>query len=173
MLPVRHDLVVHGHPEPVRVREGGLQQTDRVADPAQPLLPAGAVARRVGTDAEVDVVHHQVIGVIDDQIQVARVPGHDDPGGLLDVQRDLRAAREVVAGAQREQSEHGVGELVALVEPGHGQVQTPVAAGHHQGASPAAVQRGVQRTVLTGLDDLHVRAPPEYGEGAVQVVLVG
>ena len=62
---------------------------------------------------------------------------------------------------------------MALVEPGHGQVQTPVAAGYHQGASPAAVQRGVQRTVLTGLDDLHVRAPPEYGKSAVQVLLVG
>ena len=112
-------------------------------------------------------------GVIDDEIEVARVPGRDHLGGLLDVQRDLRAAREVVAGAQREQSEHGVGQLVSLVEPGDGQVQRPVAAGHHQGASLTAVQRGVQRTVLTGLDDLHVRTRTEHSNGEVQVLLVG
>ncbi len=114
-----------------------------------------------------------MVVVIDDQIHVAHVPGHDDPGGLLDVQRDLRPAGEVVAGAQGEQPEDGVGELAALVEPGRGQMQTPVAAGHHQRATLSAVQRGVQLTVLAGPDDLHVRAPPEHGEGAVQVLLVG
>ena len=56
----------------------------------------------------------------------------------------LDAAGEVVAGAERQQAEHRVVELLAAVQRGDDRVQAAVAARDHDPARPGAVQDAVE-----------------------------
>ena len=77
-------------------------------------------------------------------------PLEDHAGRLLDVERDVDAAGEVVAGAQRQQAEHGVLEVVAAVQRRDHRVQAAVAAGHHDPAAAGAVQHAVELAGVGG-----------------------
>ena len=112
-------------------------------------------------------------GLVDQQVDLARLAGQHESGGVLDVERDVVAAREVVAGAHRQQREGGAGQLVALVEGRDDGVHAAVAAGHHDRAAAGAVQHAVELARVGGLGDLDRRVLAQDGERRGQAFLVG
>ena len=127
--------------EPERRTDRGLQHPHRVPDPAQPLLPPRTPAARLGADAEVHQVDGDVARVVHHQVDRLDRSGEDGLRGLLGFEGHADAAREVVAGAERDQSELGVRQVAAAMEGGDDAVQRPVAARDDQPPAVALVQR--------------------------------
>ena len=155
LVEVVDDLAVDLDAQVQRRRhEGGLERADRVADlaevqladpdGAEPGLPAGPATAGLRAGPDVHVVDHDLAGLVDDQVDRPHLALEHDPGGLLDVERDVHRAGEVVAGAHRQQPEHRALEVVAAVQRRHHRVQAAVAAGHDDAARAGAVQHAVE-----------------------------
>jgi hypothetical protein len=143
-----------------------------VREPAERALPPPGVLGGVRADPDVHVVDDDLTGTVHDQVDVADRTLHDQPRGLLDIERDPRATGEVVAGAEREQADHRVGELVATVQRGDDRVQAAVTAGYDDPSATAAVQDAVQLARAAGRGHLDVGGAAQHGERRVEALLV-
>ncbi len=78
-----------------------------------------------------DVVDDHLAELVHKQVDRPDLTMQDQLGGILGIQRDAGAPGEVVPGAERDQTQDLVLELVALVQRRDHGVQRPVAAGDH------------------------------------------
>ena len=97
----------------------------------------------------------------------------DDPGGLLDVERDAGGAGEVVAGAERQQADHRALEVVAAVQCCDDGVQAAVAARDHDPPRSGPVQDAVELAGVRGALDLHGRAVAQHRQPQRELLVVG
>ena len=183
-VEVVDDRVVDLDPQPdLRRVEGGQHGPDRVAelaqvhlavaDGAEPLLPPVTLPAGLGAGAHVHVVDHDLAELVDEQVDRSRLAVEDQPGRLGDVERDVVAAGEVVAGAERQQADDASGQLVAAVERRDHRVHAAVAAGHDDASGTGTVQDAVQLAGARGGGDLDGGAGAQHLEGCLEVLLVG
>ena len=130
----------------------------------EPLLPPGAAAAGLGAGAGVHAVDDHPAELVDDQVhRGAAYPTAGRAAASRRVERDAQGAGEVVAGAERDQPERALGELVAPVQGRDHGVQAAVAAGHHDRTAPGAVQDAVELAGVGGGGDLDVGALAQHG----------
>ena len=155
------------------LRRPAARAPERVGRHPQPGLEPPGRLGGLGADAEVDGVDDHPAGVVDEQVHPARLARQHQPRGGLGVERQAEGAGEVVAGAERDQAERPVRQLAARPQPGHGQVQAAVAAGHDEAAVAAGRERGVELLGGAGGDELDGPGRGEDGPGRLHRLLVG
>jgi hypothetical protein len=180
---VADDVAVDLDPEPHRRGGRGRHQgADRVAELAQVrladpdlaelLLHAGAALAGLGARAHVHAVDDHLADLVEDEVHRPRVVAQHDPGGLLGLEGQPDPAREVVAGAERQQADDRALELLTPVQRGHDRVQAPVAARDHDPPRAGPVQDAVQLAGVGGPADLDRGALAQDGQRRPEPLLV-
>ena len=123
--------------------------------------------------SRVHAVHHDTAELVDDQVHRARLPGQQRGGGLGRVERDLERSREVVTGAERDQAQGALRELVTPVQRRDDRVQAAVAARDHDRAGAGPVEHSVELSRVAGGRDLDVRVLAEDPQRHLERVVVG
>ena len=141
---------------------------DADAERAEALLPPGAVAAGLRARARVHAVDDDPAELVHDQVHRPRLPAQQGGSGLARVERDAQGAGEVVAGAERDQSEGALGELVPPVQRRDDRVQAAVPARDHDRATAGPVEHSVELAGVARDGDLDVGVLPEHAEGDVE-----
>ena len=180
LVHVGDDLAVGLDPQPDERRlDGGERGADRVAEDAeaerpQPLLPACAAAAGLRAGAGVHAVDHDPAELVDDQVHRPRRRRTSSAAAASAGSSGIsERAREVVAGAERDQAQGALGELVAPVQRGDDRVQAAVAAGDHDRAAAGPVQHAVELAGVAGGRDLDVGVLAEHPERDLERVVAG
>ena len=119
------------------------------------------------------VVDDDLADLVDDQVHRRGRAVEQHPGGLLDVERDAEAAREVVAGAERQQAEDRRDQVVPLAEAAITACRLPSPPGDHDPPGPGAVQHAVELPGVAGRVHLDRRPFTQHLERSLQRLLVG
>ena len=118
-------------------------------------------------------VHDDAPELVDDQVEPPRVTAQQRVRRLGGVEGDAEGPGEVVAGAERDQAEDNVAELLAPVQGCDHGVQAAVAPGHHDPTAAAPVQDPVQLALVGGRADLDVPVAAQDRHRSPDGVLVG
>ena len=120
--------------------------------------------------AGVDAVDDDAAELVDDQVHRSRLTGDQRGRGLGRVERDPEGPREVVAGAERDQPQRALGELVAAVQGGDDGVQAAVAARDDDRPAPGPVQHAVELAGVARGRHLDVGVLAQHAERDVERV---
>jgi len=135
---LEHALAAVGDDDPVDAHreafagggEAGPGGAEHVAQPAEARLELRGLLCSVDTDADVHRVDGDLPVVVDQEVQPAWGGREQRARSVGRRPRDPDPAGEVVAGAERHQAHHGVGQPPPRTQHGHDLVQAAVAAEH-------------------------------------------